>query len=111
MTDKTLPEEPIHIHRHHHAAPPLLVSDTTAEREGFPSARAWRKFARAAAARGLPVAELGAELAMAREDVLAALRGAAPAAPTPTVEPADDFESATLAAAASAGLKLVGGRR
>ena len=100
MTQKNVAaDETVVIHRHTHSAPPLLVSDATADKEGFRDARAWRKFARAAQSAGFPVTSLGAELAMLRADVEAYVRatGSRPTVATPA-EP-DDYITAAITAA------------
>ncbi len=110
MTDSLdVAEQPITIHRHVHAPPPLAVTERNCEAQGF-SVRGWRKLCRAALAAGFPASEQSDGWCMLRADVEAFLRAGAssPAAPPP---PVDDFEAATLAAAARAGLRVVGGGR
>lgn len=92
------------IHKHFHEPPPLLVTDSTCLKEGFPSVRAWRKFARAAITQGFTVSELGEELTMLRSDVEAfhKSRGI-------TIQPKVDPDFVDLSEAiARAGLRVVG---
>lgn len=91
--------------------PPLLVSDATAEREGFRDARAWRKFARAAQADGYAVTSIGAELAMLRADVEAFVRASRGASVPKSISSGPDEDAIITDAIERAGLRRVGGSR
>jgi hypothetical protein len=115
MTDSTeLADPPIQIHRHHHAPPPLAVTERNCEAQGF-SVRGWRKLCRSALAAGFPASEQSDGWTMLAADLAAYLRSrAAAAVPAPAAaepEPATLDEELGLEVAPPRALRAVGGRR
>jgi hypothetical protein len=106
MSDQTklAGEQALVIHQHRHEPRPLAVADDDAAQRYL----GLRHKAHTYRALGVPMTPLpGGRFAVLLADVERALRARAAAAPSPAT--ADDLDS--IASAAAAGLRLVGGRR